>query len=605
MQKEFFKWIDEALKTNDSTLITAICFNIYETEENLFYIEIIGADDYIENSNDWACREVTNFDTRKNPFQVNNTNFKGVLDTIRVYVSDYLKNGAYAKFLKSRLAVAIGFTDGDLYIVHQKPKRKLSFYQSLLFSINPSFKAECDYFEKAYAEELKASFKRDLCAKVTVLSALKDFNNNKYPRCLKKLSKVFDQPLTSKERCVIYLFSALCCEEIESFDQAITFYCYLLRDDPENSTALSNLSIIHKKLGNMNIAVGFAEKAVEADPTNCTAIHNAASAYFDKFNFEKAKFYAQKALQIKADFRVSLSLLAMIYALENDNKNYEYYKTAAIHSGQDQEALESAIENIRGNYEEHLKICAKVEQWKKLTKIPAIHFTLDGEEGKSIIGGQINEVPPVSDNGVQMKLLAAIFFSELPSNNIFPQKGVLRFYITPDEYYGADFDNFTLNVQKGFKVIFDEDEEKFDTYHCCSAEVPFPVNGSYTPKFYIQDDFLLFCDYRFEKTFDKIVSEKENTILSIEDKFNEEFIEKIYDEHHKLSGCSCFAQEDIRDYGNEYAKYDFLLLQLVSDYDNKQEKTMFGDAGVCNFFIPSQNLKNKDFSDILYTWDCG
>lgn len=35
MQKEFFKWIDEALKTNDSTLITAICFNIYETEENL------------------------------------------------------------------------------------------------------------------------------------------------------------------------------------------------------------------------------------------------------------------------------------------------------------------------------------------------------------------------------------------------------------------------------------------------------------------------------------------------------------------------------------------------------------------------------------------
>ena len=33
-------------------------------------------------------------------------------------------------------------------------------------------------------------------------------------------------------------------------------------------------------------------------------------------------------------------------------------------------------------------------------------------------------------------------------------------------------------------------------------------------------------------------------------------------------------------------------------------KVMFGDSGVCNFFIPGEKLKNRDFSDILYTWDC-
>ncbi len=605
MQKEFLSWVDAALKTNDSTLITAVCFNIYETEENLYNIEIIGADDYLENNSDWVCREVTNFGTRDNPFQIRNTNFISVLDFISVYVSEYLEKGACAKFLKSRLAVTIGFTDGDLYIVYQKPKHKISFYQALLFSINPSFKADCDYFERAYSKELEGSFKKDLYAKVTVLSALRDFNNNKYPRCLKKLSKVFDQPLTSKERCVIYLFSALCCEEIESFDQAITFYRYMLRDDPENSTALSNLSIIYKKLGEKNMAVGFAEKAVEADPANYTAVHNAASAYFDKFDFEKAKFYAQKALQIKKDLRVSLSLLAIIHALEKNKEDYEYYKSAAIKAGEEQEALESATQNLRKDYEEHLTLLKKVDEWKRLTKIPAIHFTLDGTEGKSIIGGSINEAAPISESGTEMKLLAAIFFSELPKNNIFPEKGVLRFYITPDEYYGADFDNFNLNIQKGFKVIFDEDEEKFETFNSSPTELPFPINGSFTPKFSLTNDFLTLCDYRFHKTFDKIISEKFDTVLTPEDKYNEDFIEQIYDEHHKLSGSTCFAQEDVRDYDNGFGKYDFLLLQLVSDYSGEKEKTMFGDAGVCNFFIPSKKLANKDFSDILYTWDCG
>jgi len=29
-----------------------------------------------------------------------------------------------------------------------------------------------------------------------------------------------------------------------------------------------------------------------------------------------------------------------------------------------------------------------------------------------------------------------------------------------------------------------------------------------------------------------------------------------------------------------------------------------GDAGVLNFFINREKLKNKDFTEILYNWDC-
>ena len=31
---------------------------------------------------------------------------------------------------------------------------------------------------------------------------------------------------------------------------------------------------------------------------------------------------------------------------------------------------------------------------------------------------------------------------------------------------------------------------------------------------------------------------------------------------------------------------------------------LWGDVGVANFFILPQNLEKKDFSNVLYTWDC-
>jgi uncharacterized protein YwqG len=31
---------------------------------------------------------------------------------------------------------------------------------------------------------------------------------------------------------------------------------------------------------------------------------------------------------------------------------------------------------------------------------------------------------------------------------------------------------------------------------------------------------------------------------------------------------------------------------------------MFGDAGVANFFIKEEDLRNRNFRDVLYNWDC-
>lgn len=68
---------------------------------------------------------------------------------------------------------------------------------------------------------------------------------------------------------------------------------------------------------------------------------------------------------------------------------------------------------------------------------------------------------------------------------------------------------------------------------------------------------------------------------------------------HKIGGYASFTQHDPREY--EYKKHTVLLLQIDSDDDIG---SMWGDVGIANFFITPENLRKKDFSNVLYNWDC-
>jgi uncharacterized protein YwqG len=45
---------------------------------------------------------------------------------------------------------------------------------------------------------------------------------------------------------------------------------------------------------------------------------------------------------------------------------------------------------------------------------------------------------------------------------------------------------------------------------------------------------------------------------------------------------------------------DLLLLQISSG-----EEITWGDGGLANFFISPQDLLKRDFSRVLYNWNCG
>ena len=68
---------------------------------------------------------------------------------------------------------------------------------------------------------------------------------------------------------------------------------------------------------------------------------------------------------------------------------------------------------------------------------------------------------------------------------------------------------------------------------------------------------------------------------------------------HKMLGYASFTQEDPR-YKGMYKDYDTLLLQI----DTEWNYIIWGDCGICNFFIKKQDLINKNFSKVLFNWDC-
>ncbi|MDE6664962.1 MAG: DUF1963 domain-containing protein [Ruminococcus sp.] len=193
---------------------------------------------------------------------------------------------------------------------------------------------------------------------------------------------------------------------------------------------------------------------------------------------------------------------------------------------------------------------------------------------------------PTDSNGQQFRLLAQIDCSEIQLDE-FPEKGLLQFWLLGDELYGCDFDNPTN--QDGFRVIYypevdttvTEDEIRNKLIESDDEEFLLPVERE--------------CGMTFEKSENRYIDYDE--IEYDDDKGWKEWNNLS---GHKVGGYPYFTQFEPRK-DEQKKKYDFLLFQLDSDSD----KVLWGDLGIGNFFISSEKLKNCDFSDVFYNWDCG
>ena len=229
--------------------------------------------------------------------------------------------------------------------------------------------------------------------------------------------------------------------------------------------------------------------------------------------------------------------------------------------------------------------------------------------GRSRVGGEsIGEIPTDS-HGYPMRMLAAIWCSEVHGVPDMPSSGIIRFFIADDRVYGCDHHRPT--EQTDFRVLYTEDEEAFGS---CPPELilptgeegTFPVKGCYPIYFQPGMSTCLVSDYRFRPALSQALQKAGAPSLENLDPamYNAICLQNTWG-GHRIGGYPCFEQIDPRpEKGLE--KYDFLLFQLVSHSDGSKSNhnlIEFGRDGGCQFFIPAEKLRNKDFSDILYWWD--
>ena len=228
------------------------------------------------------------------------------------------------------------------------------------------------------------------------------------------------------------------------------------------------------------------------------------------------------------------------------------------------------------------------------------------------------EVPCDSSNHEQFALLAQINCAELPENNLYPKVGILQFWIGRDDLMGLEDDYKVVYFENIDNTITKEevltkykplDPNNYDQY------TPFdPTNAEFGLTFEKGISTITTADYRFENIIISAIHElyPDEEVARLYSDLDEDVHEYLYTSvkglKHAIGGYPNFTQYDPRSYNSEEGEqspYDIMLLQVESECkkDNDVE-IIWGDCGVGNFFISEENLKNRNFEDVLYNWDC-
>ncbi len=248
---------------------------------------------------------------------------------------------------------------------------------------------------------------------------------------------------------------------------------------------------------------------------------------------------------------------------------------------------------------------------------------------KRAIGSRFGGLPywtrgedfPTGEDGKPLYLLAQINFSDVPPISDYPARGLLQIFVRADNMWGCDFNSEQKNwriiwrdVLKasvamsaaelheiGVKSAAEVDEE--------TGEFPLPLQKEFSLAFEKTTTFIHpNCD-DFENAVKHAAEalgfatcEKSAYDLFDEDSFNAFFDDT--DVLHQIGGYPNFTQNDARRDG------DMLLLQIDSQLSTDKngrilsDEILWGDVGIANFFISRDDLTARNFTNVLYNWDC-
>ena len=213
--------------------------------------------------------------------------------------------------------------------------------------------------------------------------------------------------------------------------------------------------------------------------------------------------------------------------------------------------------------------------------------------------------------GEKLVFMLQVNFSEVPKMENYPESGLMQIFIANDDISGIDFDE--PDNQASWRIIFHEnidnamevDEIKAlmpDLNEADDVMLPFDPQKEYKVTFKEEMQLPSIDTLEFDKIFKEHIGAAFGieSISDLDDVAQDELFDKLCNGGSRIGGYPFFTQYEIRE-ENDTRK---LLIQIDSVYDDKMDIIIWGDSGVANFFITDEDLKNRDFSHVIYNWDC-
>jgi uncharacterized protein YwqG len=228
---------------------------------------------------------------------------------------------------------------------------------------------------------------------------------------------------------------------------------------------------------------------------------------------------------------------------------------------------------------------------------------------------------PHDPDGRPLAFLSQLNFADVPALPDFPDSGILQFYISDDinsttQSWGLQFSRdkpydpdaqFELQqTQNYFRVVWhdtvvsDKDLLSNETPPRTSGHMP--IDGEAKLSFTPGTSYPIPDDYRFARVFGEDAYQFFERFGSQEDEVFSAYYEFItIHEIAWIGGYAYFTQTDPREVAPDE---DWVLLyEIQSSMTDTQPEVLWGDAGVGAFFIRREDLRQKDFSRVLYNWD--
>ena len=225
---------------------------------------------------------------------------------------------------------------------------------------------------------------------------------------------------------------------------------------------------------------------------------------------------------------------------------------------------------------------------------------------------------PTSVDGKPLFMLAQINCEQLPENTLYPQKGLLQFWIAATEapLYGLDYEAPCSNDFKRviYYPTFGEAlpiDDFINDYTFDDENLPFNSKRQFALHFKKDTESISLEERAATQLFFEKWNEAFSTHITTIDEFFDEVPDDICEEinayllkeptGHKIGGYPYFIEYDPRE---ENDPHTFLLLQI--DIDNIEgEEICWGNlGGIANFFISPEDLAACQFDNVLYNWDC-